>query len=146
LGYGTNQTRYGAYTRLFTNKTPQYKCPKENDKFTLSVASGGTSGYGNNALTYPVGLITVDEVVYAGEHTGVINSTYHLYTNSTYWTMSPFYWNSSYTNVWNINSSGYSSGSYVYSGFGAFPSISLNFTAIVSTGNGNDTTPYIIAN
>ena len=56
-----------------------------NDLYTVAVSSKG-----NKALTYPVGLITSDEVVYAGGFGGKANSTYWLYTNQNYWTMSPY--------------------------------------------------------
>ena len=75
---------YGAYVRLITNKSPQLKCPTESDKFTSRKSS-----IGNKALTYPVGLITADEVAMAGGKFGTSNSTYYLYTNQYYWSGSP---------------------------------------------------------
>ena len=100
-GTGTTQTTYAAYNRLYTNKTPTFECSDEsNDLFTVS-----SSNKGNKALTYPVGLITADEVAYAGGVYGRSNSSYYLYTNQHYWTMSPF----------NFYSTGYASVFYVYS-------------------------------
>ena len=75
---------YGAYVRLVTNKSPQLKCPTASDKFTSRKSS-----IGNKALTYPVGLITADEVAMAGGVYGSINSSYYLYTSSFYWSGSP---------------------------------------------------------
>ena len=66
---------YGAYGRLDSNKTPILTCPTASDKFTVDASNG------NGALTYPVGLITADEIVLAGEKYGTGNSTYYLYTN-----------------------------------------------------------------
>ena len=57
---------FGARTRLYTNKTPTLKCQNARDKFTTKAING------NGALEYPVGLITVDEMAYAG---GVYNTT-----------------------------------------------------------------------
>ena len=76
-GYGFDATIYGTARRIATggptgksfvsnNASPIYKCPQNNDKFTLKVANGGTSGHGNNALNYPIGLLTADEASYAG--------------------------------------------------------------------------------
>ena len=52
---------------------PTLICSNDNDKFTLKVNSlssiKGTSGYGNNTLNYPGGLMTIDEIVLAGEYT-----------------------------------------------------------------------------
>ena len=84
LGYGTNITYYGTYNRLENTKQPQFACPQTNDLFTMS-----TSSKGNKALTYPVGLITLDEAVYAGEVYGKNNQNYYLNNNTIYWTMSP---------------------------------------------------------
>ena len=77
---------YGAYVRLVTNKSPQLKCPTESDKFTSRKSS-----IGNKALTYPVGLITADEVAMAGGVYPTSNSTYYLYTKQSYWSGSPYY-------------------------------------------------------
>jgi len=73
-GIGTNVTLYMALSRL-GNKTPQFTCPQTNDLFTLK-----GSGIGNQALDKPIGLLSMDEVMYLG-----IDTT-HL-TNA--WTMTP---------------------------------------------------------
>ena len=52
---GSN-TLFGAYTRLITNKTPTYDCTDTNDKFTVDTSTG------NGKLTYPIALMTADEV------------------------------------------------------------------------------------
>ena len=157
LGYGTNNTLYAAARRLGTggptgttlssaNASPQYNCPNdERDGFTLKVASGGTEGYGNNALDYPVGLLTADEISYAGGAYGSGYNTFFLYTGSDYWTMSPFNLVRSYTRGWLVSSGGSFGGNSV-SGTspGAFPVISINSSALVSSGDGHASTPYII--
>ena len=63
-----------------TNKSPSYNCIATEDKFTVSNTTG------NGKLTYPVALMTADEISYAG---GV------WYTKGKY----PFYW--AYTNALN---------------------------------------------
>ncbi len=90
LGYGKNYTIYGAYIRLGYASSklvqPQFICPQNNDKFTVKTANGG-----NGALTYPVGLVTADEILAAGGgRNGVGNSAYYLYRNGNiYWTLTP---------------------------------------------------------
>jgi len=95
LGYGRNITGFGAYARLgvssegpnYQNPKPQFTCEQENDKFTVSVKNGG-----NGKLTYPVGLITADEIVTAGSgKAGTANSSYYLYKGNWYWSFSPVY-------------------------------------------------------
>ena len=73
------QYYYGAYGRLNKSKSPVLTCPTASDKFTVNTSNG------NGALTYPVGLITADEVAMAGGKSGSNNSTYYLYTNRSYW-------------------------------------------------------------
>ena len=79
------QYSYGASGRLTqTTKSPQLICPTESDKFTVNTSNG------NGALTYPVGLITADEVAMAGGVYITSNSSYYLYTNNAYWLGSPY--------------------------------------------------------
>ena len=85
-GIGINETIYKAYERNYTNKTPSLKCNQENDRFTVNSKVSGITG--NGALTDPIGLITIDEVAYAGG-SRTTNSKYYLYTKYWYWTMSP---------------------------------------------------------
>ena len=80
---------YGAYGRLDKSKSPILTCPTANDKFTSKKSS-----IGNKALTYPVGLITADEVAMAGGVNGTSNNSYYLYTNQNYWSGSSDYFNS----------------------------------------------------
>ncbi len=143
-GYGTNYTKYGTSTRLNDDFNPQYMCPQDNDKFTLKVEYGGTDGYGNNALTYPIGLITADEVVYAGGKYNTANSIYFLFTNNNYWTMSPYLWSSNYSYMRLVQATGGILNDWANADYYVFPSISLINSATVSTGNGNPTTPYIV--
>jgi len=96
LGYGTNLTGYGAMGRFRTgnnspnlsahpNPQPLFTCPQDNDKFTVRTESGG-----NGNLTYPVGLITADEVVAAGSGKyNIDNTNFYLYKEGIYWTFSP---------------------------------------------------------
>ena len=126
---------YGAYGRLYSNKTPILTCPTVSDKFTV-----GTSN-GNGALTYPVGLITADEVAMAGGKNGTGNSTYYLYTNQYYWSGSPIFFNgnSSIASEFGVISSGFLSHNSVNDAAGARPVVSLSSKAKLSgSGTYND--------
>ena len=72
------QYYYGARGRLYKSKSPVLTCPTASDKFTVNTSNG------NGALTYPVGLITADEVAMAGGVYGTSNRSYYLYTNQDY--------------------------------------------------------------
>ena len=93
---------YGAYGRLNVNETPLLTCPTASDKFTSKESS-----IGNKALTYPVGLITADEVAMAGGKLGSSNSSYYLYTYNDYLSGSPrtFYSEGS-SSEFQVNTSG----------------------------------------
>ena len=127
---------YGAYGRLDSKKEPILTCPTTSDKFTSK-----NSSIGNKALTYPVGLITADEVAMAGGKDGSSNSTYYLYTNQYYWSGSPNYFYSTYSNAieFRVDSSGFLDAGHVYSTGGARPVISLSSKAKLSgSGTYND--------
>ena len=74
---------YGTYLRLYgdsSNPSPSLICTNANDKFTTTTAKG------NGKLSYPVGLITADEVNMAGaDNQYNSNQSYYLYNNSAYW-------------------------------------------------------------
>ena len=131
---------YGAYVRLVTNKSPQLKCPTASDKFTVNTSNG------NGALTYPVGIITADEVAMAGGIYDFVNtnSSYYLYTNQDYWLGSPYRFYSSRASEFYVTSSGYlGSGRMAYT-IGARPVVSLSSKAKLS-GNGTYSNPYTVS-
>ena len=144
-GFSLNQTTfYGAYNRNVDHKNPSYKCPRKKDQFTTS--SGTTLG--NGELTYPVGLLDVDEVAYAGGKHGYDNKEYYLAAGQYYWLASPslFYsWDAS-AYGWRVYSSGgLSPWTWVtYSWLGVRPVISLNANTLISQGNGTTSNPYIV--
>ena len=75
---------YGAHGRVWNSPvSPDYKCPVASDKFTTTTAKG------NGKLTYPIGLITADEITFAGLPAGEKNNSFYLYTGATYWAGSP---------------------------------------------------------
>ena len=78
---------YGAYGRIVKDNNPILTCTVDSDRFTVNKINSK----GNGTLTYPVGLITADEVAMAGGKFGSSNgnSSYYLYTNQYYWAGSP---------------------------------------------------------
>ncbi len=143
---------YGPYNRNTAyNRVPSFRCPnKSNDAFTLKTSEANStvtaSGDGNNMLTYPVGLITIDEVAYAGGKNGSMNYKYYLYTGNYYWTMSPsiFGSHSAYAYVWYVDSTGYLT--YPNSAYanGVRPVVNLRSDVLYSRGTGTESDPYII--
>ena len=136
LGYGTNVTYYGATQRLVGTSGsaggtgPSLKCNGELSK-----------------INSKVGLITADELAYAGYAKGLRNTTTYLQENATsyyWWSLSPYSFNGSDARVWSVSGSdGYLDYNSVNLASGLRPSISLKSTTSV-TGNGTSEDPYVI--
>ncbi len=140
---------FGAYTRLITNKTPSYDCAATEDKFTVD------STVGNGKLTYPIALMTADEVSFAGGLYGTNAPTWYYYNSangssigSTYWwLLSPRYWSGSNASVFRVDGLSYPgrlNNAYVSGTNGVRPVISLKSCIKYSTGNGSASDPYTI--
>ena len=129
----TGEYYYGANERLESNKTPILTCRAASDKFTVNTSNG------NGALTYPVGLITADEIAMAGGVYESDNSSYYLFTDVSYWSGSPFYSNSGDTYEFSVYSPGAFGYAYVNDAFVVRPVISLSSEAKLSgSGTYND--------
>ena len=136
-GYGTNKTYYSATKRLVSTSFraggtgPSLKCNGELSK-----------------ITSKVGLITADELAFAGYAFNISNTTTYLQENATdtyWWSLSPRGFGGSDAYVWDVNGSG---GVFVSGGvgrtFGVRPLISLKSTTN-ATGNGTSDSPFIIS-
>ena len=137
LGYGTTTTYYGAYNRLYANKTPQFACPQSNDLYTTN-----NSNKGNKALEYPIGLITLDEGMYAGGTTANPNESYYLYTGDYYWGITPVAFFGSYAGVGYVYSGGNLYRHSVRTSGGVRPVINLKSDAGQLIGDGTVSNPY----
>ena len=138
-GTGTSATNYAAYNRLVNNKLPSFECSNSSDLFTT-----GGSSQGNGTLQYPIGLITADEVAYAGGVYGLNNTSYYLYTGQNYWTMSPYNFGGGYAYMFFVNSDGLLRSTDVYGTIGIRPVINLKADIQITGGNGTSTNPYIV--
>ena len=145
----SDNTYFGARTRLITNKTPSYDCTATEDKFTVD------STVGNGKLTYPIALMTADEVSFAGGLYGTNAPTWYYYNSangssigSTYWwLLSPRYWSGSNASVFRVDGLSYPgrlNNAYVSGTNGVRPVISLKSCIKYSTGNGSASDPYTI--
>lgn len=140
-GYGEDNTHYRAFNRIAQNYLPTLICPKDNNNGKLSKFTVRDTINGNGNLTYKIGLLTADEVVFAGYAHIYQNDAVYLLENTgneAWWTMSPFQNNMvfcvSYGNV-TFND--------FYSSAGVRPSIALNSDVTV-TGSGTSEDPYIV--
>ena len=76
---------YGANGRIVKDNNPMLTCAVDSDRFTVNKINGK----GNSALTYPIGLITIDEVEMAGNNFNESVKSHYLYTGAHYWTGTP---------------------------------------------------------
>ena len=146
LGYGTNATTYGGFKRNWVDHTPSLVCPNDNDKFTTD------STLGNGKLTYPVALITSDEIAYAGglaydynTSSYIANKDFYLHTPSYYyWTLTPWAFAGGYSYVYGWFTTGYLNSFDVnYSNNAARAAVSLSSDAITG-GNGTMSNPFTV--
>ena len=115
---------YAAFERLRTNKSPSLNCSS------------------SDILNIPVGLITADEVAYAGGVNGSNNRGYYLYTNQFYWTMSPSYFGGR-AYVFNMALTGAPVWNYVSNAYGVRPVTNLKADTQF-TGSGTSSDPFVV--
>ena len=145
LGYGTNTTNYGAYNRLASTKQPTLKCPNDNNGGKLSKFTVDDTKNGNGNLTYKIGLLTADEIAFAGSIAYTYNRSTYLQENTGttwWWSLSPDGFDGSYAGVWGVGS-GYLHSFDVNSYDGLRPVISLISSTNV-TGDGTSENPYVV--
>ena len=128
---------FGSYRRL-AGHSPSLICPNNNDKFTVS------SSNGNGKLTYPVGLISADEMTYAGGVVFKTNTAYYLYNGVYNWVLSPsifYFWDA---HGFRIRTTGNFGSSSADSSLALRPTISLKKGTVLSSGDGTSSSPYIV--
>ena len=80
-------SHFGAFGRHY-KQSASFKCPNiERDMYSYQ-----QSNVGNKALQYSIGLISYDELVYAGFNHGIENKYTWAYSSASYWTISPAYY------------------------------------------------------
>ena len=136
---GNSNLYFSAYNRVRSISSPSLTCSRDIDKFTTS------SSNGNGKLDYPVGLLTADEIMFAGGKGGISNNSYYLYTGEIYWAGSPSYFFGNIAYEFRVDSAGGLYGSPISSStVGVRPSVSLAFgTEMIGSGTVDD--PYVVS-
>ena len=127
---------YAPRARVNTNYAPTYDCTETSDAFSGSNTSA--------KLTYPIALMTVDEIMRAGgkDRTSLtspyawyyLNSANGSITGDTVWQLlSPCDWGGSLSNGYGVSYSG-----------GVRPVISLKSDVLYKSGDGSAESPYEI--
>ena len=138
-GYSTNSvTIFGSYT----SEKVSYICKnKESDLFTTV-----TANIGNKSLNYPIGTITYDELIFAGNKDTIKNKFAWTYSNYSYLTMSPSRYDPSYStqDVWTLTPTYLQAWQPVTYESYVKPVISLKADVKISGGIGTVNDPFII--
>ena len=150
--YNTGNTsfNYAPNARAYTSYAPTYDCTEASDAFSVDNTSA--------KLTYPIALMTSDEIIRAGGKGGTeltspyawyyLNSANGSITGSTYWwLLSPNAWYSSGAHVFIVlgsNNPGYLSYFNTTNSNGVRPAISLKSCVKYSSGDGTAENPYTI--
>ena len=155
-GYAKNLNYYSAAKRLIQASSldvvggigPSLICPNDNNGGKLSKFTVSDTEYGNGALSgyAKVGLLTVDEIAFAGGAEYMSNSTYYIQGNSNssvWWSLSPDSFYGDGASVWYVDGSeAYLVGDSADVYGGVRPSLSLQSGVKISSGEGITTNPY----
>ena len=133
----TEQFYLNGYYKPTSTNTPNLTCPRTVDSFSV------TSATGNGKLTYPVGLLTLDESMYAGTYQNYTQTSYYLYNGSNFWTISPAGIINGY--VYEVTTGYFQGSSHTASSSALRPVISLSpGTNIDEGGEGTEANPYVV--
>ena len=161
LGYGTSKTYYASTERLqystgttaITTSKPTFKCAENAtntySRFTVNETTLLNGNKTNGDLTYPIGLLSADEVAYAGAYKyNQTNKTYYLYNSSitsNWWLSSPFVSSGSVAYGWCVIYSDVDFNNfYVFDTFAFRPSLSLKASVLINGGDGTSSNPYTV--
>ena len=146
----TSNFDYASWERIGTNKQPTYNCTNMRDAFSVNNTSA--------KLNYPIGLISIDELSYAGGNSSTRLTAPYVwyYTNAngessygslTFGSLSLVRWKGSYTLVWGINGSdnpGFLNGIHTGGLHAVRPSVSLLSCNLIFGGDGSPENPYVV--
>ena len=147
----TKSFNYVSYERLGGDTiAPTYNCTNMSDAFSVNNTSA--------KLDYPVGLMSIDELSYAGGEAGTaLDAPYAwYYTNvngesitgsAPSWALSPRRWGGPGSVVWGVRGSdvpGFLDGYYVGGSIAVRPQVSLSSCNLISRGDGSANNPYVV--
>ena len=128
LNLGYNAIYYAPYARLYPNGNPILDCNS------------------SDIIKEPIGLITTDEISLAGGVWKTDNTSYYLWNNQNYWTMSPnSYSPSNGVSVFVMTVRGFPAAHYINNmQLSVRPVINLKADTLF-TGSGTTTVPYVVS-
>lgn len=174
-GYGQIKTYYKSHERFYVNEKknsissvkPTFECAKgvnnTYSRYTVNSESITRGVSVNNDLTYPIGLLSADEMIFAGTYPNITdsngsaiyrNQNFYLYKRSeNVWSMTPADFRNPSSNrfaeVFTISSDEKGALSVeivsTYHTYTLHPVINLKENIKVESGDGTKDNPYIIS-
>ena len=126
----SNNTSENAEMIVYDDYVPDFKCKTDDN------------GYG--LIDSNVGLISYDEIVYAGGYFQKYNDKFYLYTNRYFWTASPAGLNGVLPSIWVVSSTGDVNINKATTGGSLRPVINLKANTPISLGDGSKDNPFVI--
>ena len=115
----------------YNKYTPDFKCSSD--------------GNGKGQVSGSVGLLSYDEVVYAGGYKGQTNNNYYLNNSAiNWWTMSPAGFVSDYSRVWFVHTMGSLGNDGVSTTNRLRPVLILTANTQISDGDGTKENPFVV--
>ena len=120
-----------------TSNVPSMTCPNLTDQFKV--------GNKYAKLTYPIGLLTADEIILAGAGGNTTDSSNsYIHTGNSLWSMTPYSYGF-YSSIASLGYSDFLSNETSYNWYYLRPLISLKMgTEFETGGDGTGTNPYIV--
>ena len=129
--YSDSYISGSATMTTYSKYTPDFKCSSD--------------GNNKGVVNASVGLLTYDEVVYAGGYQHSSNSNYYLNNPAIYWwTMSPAGFSGSYSYVWDVNNTGSIRNVTVDYIDVVRPVLNLTADIQISDGDGTKDSPFVV--
>ena len=128
--YDASWTSGSATMTTYNKYTPDFKCSSD--------------GNGKGVVSANVGLLSYDEVLYAGGYYGKSNNSYYLYNNTYFWTMSPAGFASGRSLVWDVYTSGNIDNYYVNGTYAVRAVLNLTDDTL-ATGSGTSSDPFVVS-
>lgn len=155
LGYYQQPTDYAVMDRYISNTlNPTFECAKgannNYSRYTVTSQSTEKGVETNGNLKYPIGLLSLDETMFAGNKPlGKKNQSYYLYNSSFkeyWWLLTPSDYSFSLkSRVYLIKSTDGSSDVLdVSQKYGFRPVLNLKSNLLVENGDGTKENPYIL--
>ena len=155
------QTNIGSKSDLASSvATGAYYCEQAKAKYDDSMTSGSTTmttynkytpdfkcttdGNGKGVVNASVGLLTYDEVVYAGGYKGQSNSSYYLCSSRYFWTMSPAGFSGSTSTAWRVYTVGRIDDGNVTGTIRLRAVLNLTSDTKISDGDGTKENPFVV--